>query len=685
MSIKTRLIALSLVFILSLLTISTVSYFNTKSSSNDLTNISDERMPLLLTIAELDTLRYKIRAITFEVFSVHKNSDYSKNLQAIKESRETVWNDINKHWQYFASTPRQTEAGKKAFNSLETAFNDLKKSHEPIHENLIKLIENKDDEKITSLIAEYENSVQKMIPISNIFGKLLEEQKTRTTNYATNMVKDSVSSSNKSLTLIVILSLIVMAISIGFTVMTTSFVLKSLSKLQQGILEFFSFLNEESKSATLIDLKSNDEFGQIAKVINQNIEKTESSIKKDDEFIHATELFIKELSSGNMLAKIEVEPDTQNLKVLKELLIKMQHYLEHTIARDINRLLFVIDSFKKYDFTARFPNPYAKIAVAMNELGDEISALLKQSYGTGLMLENSSQELLENVNILNQSSNSAAASLEETAAALEEITSTVISNASNVELMTRFSSEVSNSAKKGQQLANQTTNAMDEINNQVNRINEAIAVIDQIAFQTNILSLNAAVEAATAGEAGKGFAVVAQEVRNLASRSAEAAKEIKNIVENATSKANEGKNISFEMIQGYTELLENIEKQSQTINEIATASKEQQAGIRQINDAVTGLDQQTQQNANIASDTKTIAINADNIAKKIVSDSHNKQFVGKEDVEKENKKSNTSSTKQEHQINKKPLETNKTISSKVTTKTAEIKSSKKDDDEWESF
>ena len=692
MSIKTRLIALSLVFILSLLTISTVSYFNTKSSSNDLTNISDERIPLLLTIAELDTLRYKIRAITYEVFSVYKDADYIKRLQNIKANREATWADITKNWEYFASTPRQTEAGKKAFATLETAFNDLKKSHDPIHGNLIKLIENKDDEKITSLIAEYEDSVQKMIPISNVFGKLLEEQKTRTTNYATNMVKDSVSSSNKSLTLIVILSLIVMAISIGFTVMTTRFVVNSLSKLQQGILGFFSFLNEESKSATLIDLKSNDEFGEIAKVINQNIEKTESSIKKDDEFINATELFIKELSSGNMLAKIEVEPDTQNLKVLKELLIKMQHYLEHTIARDINRLLFVIDSFKKYDFTARFPNPYAKIAVAMNELGDEISALLRQSYGTGLMLENSSQELLENVNILNQSSNSAAASLEETAAALEEITSTVISNANNVELMTRFSNEVSNSAKKGQQLANQTTNAMDEINNQVNRINEAIAVIDQIAFQTNILSLNAAVEAATAGEAGKGFAVVAQEVRNLASRSAEAAKEIKNIVENATSKANEGKNISFEMIQGYTELLENIEKQSQTINEIATASKEQQAGITQINDAVTGLDQQTQQNANIASDTKTIAINADNIAKKIVSDSHNKQFVGKEDVEKENKKINSTvknsnivlnPTKKSSEI--KPSITKKDMDKKTPIKQNEIKSSAKDDDEWESF
>ncbi|WP_419234004.1 HAMP domain-containing methyl-accepting chemotaxis protein [Aliarcobacter cryaerophilus] len=692
MSIKNRLIALSLVFILSLVTISAVSYFNTKSSSNDLTNISDERIPILITVAELDTLRYKIRAMTHEVFSVHKNSDYSKNLQAIKESRETAWNDINKNWQYFASTPRQTEAGKKAFAALETAFNDWKRSHQPIDENLTKIINNKDEEKLSYLLSEYEDSVRKMIPLSVTFGKLLDEQKTRTTNYATNMVKNSVSSSNKSITLIVILSLIVMAISITFTSLTISFIVKSLNKLQQGILGFFSFLNEESKTATLIDLKSNDEFGEIAKVINQNIEKTESSIKKDDEFINATELFIKELSSGNMLAKIEVEPDTQNLKVLKELLIKMQYYLEHTIARDINRLLFVIDSFKKYDFTARFPNPYAKIAVAMNELGDEISALLRQSYGTGLMLENSSQELLENVNILNQSSNAAAASLEETAAALEEITSTVISNANNVELMTRFSNEVSNSAKKGQQLANQTTNAMDEINNQVNRINEAIAVIDQIAFQTNILSLNAAVEAATAGEAGKGFAVVAQEVRNLASRSAEAAKEIKNIVENATSKANEGKNISFEMIQGYTELLENIEKQSQTINEIATASKEQQAGITQINDAVTGLDQQTQQNANIASDTKTIAINADNIAKKIVSDSHNKQFVGKEDVEKENKKINSTvknsnivrnPTKKSSEI--KPSTTKKDMDKKTPIKQNEIKSSTKDDDEWESF
>ena len=102
------------------------------------------------------------------------------------------------------------------------------------------------------------------------------------------------------------------------------------------------------------------------------------------------------------------------------------------------------------------------------------------------------------------------------------------------------------------------TESMEEINEQTSSIADAITVIDQIAFQTNILSLNAAVEAATAGEAGKGFAVVAQEVRNLASRSAEAAREIKALVENANSKADEGKQIANKMITGYSKLNENI-------------------------------------------------------------------------------------------------------------------------------
>ena len=198
--------------------------------------------------------------------------------------------------------------------------------------------------------------------------------------------------------------------------------------------------------------------------------------------------------------------------------------------------------------------------------------------------------------------------------------------------MSKFSSSVTVSASQGEKFANQTTVAMDEINIQVNAINEAISVIDQIAFQTNILSLNAAVEAATAGEAGLGFAVVAQEVRNLASRSAEAAKEIKNIVENAKNKADEGKEIANHMIVGYKELNENIQQTIELISDIERSSKEQLLGIEQINDAVNSLDRQTQQNVQIASQTHDVAVITDEIAKLIVNDANEKEFNGKNEV-----------------------------------------------------
>ena len=198
--------------------------------------------------------------------------------------------------------------------------------------------------------------------------------------------------------------------------------------------------------------------------------------------------------------------------------------------------------------------------------------------------------------------------------------------------MAKYSNEIIKASASGEALANETTNAMGEINSKVNMVNDAISVIDQIAFQTNILSLNAAVEAATAGEAGKGFAVVAQEVRNLASRSAEAAREIKDIVELATKKANEGKEIANSMIEGYKELNSNVSQTINLITDIQNSSKEQLLGIEQINDVVNNLDRQTQQNAQIASQTNEIAKLTDSIAKVIVDDTNSKEFYGKDSV-----------------------------------------------------
>ena len=156
-------------------------------------------------------------------------------------------------------------------------------------------------------------------------------------------------------------------------------------------------------------------------------------------------------------------------------------------------------------------------------------------------------------------------------------------------------------------------------------------------------------------------------MRNLANRSAEAANEIKSIVENATSKANEGKEIANSMIEGYKGLNESINQTINLISDIEMSSKEQLLGIEQINDAVNQLDQQTQQNAMIASQTNDIALSADEIAKLVVSDANAKEFIGKNDVKARDISLN--------EIKKTPILEN--------TKIAEIPT--KSNKDWESF
>jgi methyl-accepting chemotaxis protein len=198
--------------------------------------------------------------------------------------------------------------------------------------------------------------------------------------------------------------------------------------------------------------------------------------------------------------------------------------------------------------------------------------------------------------------------------------------------MANYGNKVKTSISLGQELANKTVISMEEINSQTSAINEAITIIDQIAFQTNILSLNAAVEAATAGEAGRGFAVVAGEVRTLASRSAEAAKQIKNLVENAQRKTQEGKDIASDMIKGYSQLNENITTTLELIQNVTTASKEQAAGMIQINDAVNSLDQITQLNAQNASSANEIAQKTLVISNTIIEQADAKEFNGKDSL-----------------------------------------------------
>ena len=200
-----------------------------------------------------------------------------------------------------------------------------------------------------------------------------------------------------------------------------------------------------------------------------------------------------------------------------------------------------------------------------------------------------------------------ASALEETASSMEELTSTVRQNADNARQANVLARNASQIAAHGGEVVSQVVSTMAAINESSRKIGDIIAVIDGIAFQTNILALNAAVEAARAGEQGRGFAVVASEVRSLAQRSAGAAREIRTLIADSVAKVDAGGRLVDEAGTTMQEIVQGIARVNDIMSEIASASAEQTVGIEQVNEAITQMDGVTQQNAALVEEAAAAA------------------------------------------------------------------------------
>ncbi|WP_459887910.1 methyl-accepting chemotaxis protein [Campylobacter concisus] len=387
-----------------------------------------------------------------------------------------------------------------------------------------------------------------------------------------NMQKDAIRIKGDANTELIISS-IVIAICILLMLLVSTLIGKNLisgiDQTKNGLVKFFDFLNNKTNKAEFLDRSGSDEIGQMSALINENIKQIEANLSEQNNFIKEANTFVNQIGKGNYVAQLNADTSNPALSQLKQTFKDLQIALKHAIAENGDDVLNLLESFKKQDFTKRLEDD-GKMAVGINALGEEIAKMLRANLDQAHVLEEKAEALSQSMKELTQGANVQANSLQESAAAVEQMSSS----------MNAISQKTSDVIRQS-----------DEIKN-------IITIIRDIADQTNLLALNAAIEAARAGEHGRGFAVVADEVRKLAER---------------TQKS-------------LTEIEANTNVLAQSINEMSESIKEQSEGINMINQSVAQIDTLTKENVVIVNKANEVTSDVDDMAKAIVNEVRKNKF-----------------------------------------------------------
>ena len=348
-----------------------------------------------------------------------------------------------------------------------------------------------------------------------------------TNNFSTNiMTKISTDKKNKQTVVIAIISMVILLtlVNIILGILIARGVINSISNLKTGLDNFFRFLRRETSHVDTIKIDTHDEIGQMAKNINENIKLIEEHLQEDAMLINELTKEVEKMKKGILEGKIQITTSNPELEKVKNLFNEMKEILSNTISKDINKLVAVLEKMMHHDFTGKIQNPQAKIENAINKVIESIINNLNMIKNNGETLAYKSEQLQEKMNLLTKNSLDA---------------SNELNNAAN--MMNVLNEDIYEISSKTKAVIEQSED-----------IKNVVSLIKEISDQTNLLALNAAIEAARAGEHGRGFAVVADEVRKLAERTQKALNEIDT-------------NINL-LIQAISEIGENIIKQTEIVS-----------------------------------------------------------------------------------------------------------------------